>query len=129
MPLGPGGEVTDEPLALLRPYPVLVGLFATATFAMHGAVYLQLRTDGGLRLVKIFLAIRRETQARRLAERTTLTPIDRAAAATWPALQAAYDQMLARTAPWIVSDNNDEHDRRDPLAGLRAIVTNLGGGS
>ena len=87
----------------------------------------RLLVDSGLRLVKIFLAISRDTQARRLAERTNLTPIDRAAAATWPAMQAAYDEMLRRTAPWIVVDNNDENDRRDPLAGLRAIVTNLGG--
>ena len=49
VPLGPGGEVADEPLALLRPYPVLVGVFAVVTFAMHGAIYLQLRTDGELR--------------------------------------------------------------------------------
>ncbi len=49
LPLGPGGEVGTEPLALLRPYPALVGLFALATFAMHGAIYLQLRTTGDLR--------------------------------------------------------------------------------
>jgi cytochrome d ubiquinol oxidase subunit II len=49
VPLGPGGVVANEPLALLRPYPVLVGLFAVATCAMHGAVYLQLRTEGELR--------------------------------------------------------------------------------
>ncbi len=49
VPLGPGAEVADESLTLLRPYPVLVGLFAVVTFAMHGAIYLQLRTDGELR--------------------------------------------------------------------------------
>jgi cytochrome d ubiquinol oxidase subunit II len=49
VPLGPGGTVADQPLALLRPYPVLVGLFAVITFAMQGAIYLQLRTDGMLR--------------------------------------------------------------------------------
>ena len=49
VPLGPGGTVAQEPLTLLRPYPVLVGLFAVVTFAMHGAVYLQLRTEGELR--------------------------------------------------------------------------------
>jgi cytochrome d ubiquinol oxidase subunit II len=48
VPLGPGGAIVDEPLQLLRPYPVLVGLFATSTFVMHGAIYLQLRTDGEL---------------------------------------------------------------------------------
>jgi cytochrome d ubiquinol oxidase subunit II len=49
VPLGPGGMVTHESLALVRPYPVLVGLFAVMTFAMHGAIYLQLRTEGELR--------------------------------------------------------------------------------
>jgi len=49
VPVGPGGTVADVPLALLRPYPVLVGLFAISTVAMHGAIYLQLRTDGELR--------------------------------------------------------------------------------
>jgi cytochrome d ubiquinol oxidase subunit II len=33
---------------LLRPYPALVGLFAVATFAMHGSIYLYLKTEGEL---------------------------------------------------------------------------------
>jgi cytochrome d ubiquinol oxidase subunit II len=49
VPLGSGGEVGSEPFTLLRPYPGLIGLFAVVTFAMHGATYLQLRTDGELR--------------------------------------------------------------------------------
>lgn len=49
MPLGPNGQIDDDPLAVLRPYPVLVGLFALSTVAMHGAIYLQLRTEGPLR--------------------------------------------------------------------------------
>jgi cytochrome d ubiquinol oxidase subunit II len=49
LPLGPGGAVGAEPLELVRPYSALVGLFAVATFAMHGAIYLQLRTGGELR--------------------------------------------------------------------------------
>jgi cytochrome d ubiquinol oxidase subunit II len=49
VPLGPGGSIAEESFVLLRPYPVLVGLFAVATCAMHGAVYLQLRTEGELR--------------------------------------------------------------------------------
>lgn len=34
--------------SLLRPYPVLVGLFAVALFSMHGAIYLYLKTEGEL---------------------------------------------------------------------------------
>jgi cytochrome d ubiquinol oxidase subunit II len=49
VPLGPGGSIVVGELELLRPYPLLVGVFAVATFAMHGAVYLQLRTEGELR--------------------------------------------------------------------------------
>jgi cytochrome bd ubiquinol oxidase subunit I len=33
---------------LLRPYPLLVGAFSVATCAMHGAIYLVLKTEGGL---------------------------------------------------------------------------------
>jgi cytochrome d ubiquinol oxidase subunit II len=49
VPLGPGGSIVEGQLDLLRPYPVLVGMFAVVTFAMHGAIYLQLRTEGELR--------------------------------------------------------------------------------
>lgn len=49
LPIGPGGEIEDGALDLLRPYPVLVGLFAVSAVAMHGAIYLQLRTEGELR--------------------------------------------------------------------------------
>ena len=50
LPLGPDGDfVRSVPLThMLRPYPVLVGLFAVATFAMHGAIYLYLKTEGEL---------------------------------------------------------------------------------
>jgi len=33
---------------LLTPFPVLVGLFAVSMFAMHGAIYLYLKTEGDL---------------------------------------------------------------------------------
>jgi cytochrome d ubiquinol oxidase subunit II len=50
LPLGPGFEFAG-PVGLadlLHPYPVLVGLFAVATFAMHGSIYLYLKTEGDL---------------------------------------------------------------------------------
>jgi cytochrome d ubiquinol oxidase subunit II len=50
LPLGANGDfVGSVPLTeMLRPYPVLVGLFAVATFAMHGSIYLYLKTEGEL---------------------------------------------------------------------------------
>jgi cytochrome d ubiquinol oxidase subunit II len=50
LPLGEDGDfIRRVPLLeLLKPYPVLVGLFAVATFAMHGSIYLYLKTEGEL---------------------------------------------------------------------------------
>jgi cytochrome d ubiquinol oxidase subunit II len=50
LPLGAGFEFAGPVTMadLLRPYPVLVGLFAVATFAMHGSIYLYLKTEGDL---------------------------------------------------------------------------------
>ena len=50
VPLGAEGEFEGSIGHLLSPYALLVGLFAVATFAMHGATYLRLRTEGDLRL-------------------------------------------------------------------------------
>jgi cytochrome d ubiquinol oxidase subunit II len=50
LPLGPDGNFTRgvSVAELLSPYAVLTGLFAVATFAMHGAIYLSLKTEGAL---------------------------------------------------------------------------------
>jgi cytochrome d ubiquinol oxidase subunit II len=50
LPLGPDGDFVRAPTLaeLLGPYPVGVGLFAVATFAMHGSIYLYLKTEGAL---------------------------------------------------------------------------------
>jgi cytochrome d ubiquinol oxidase subunit II len=50
LPLGPDGHFTHSLslVDLFTPYPVLVGLFAVATFAMHGSIYLYLKTEGAL---------------------------------------------------------------------------------
>lgn len=48
MPIGPDKEFKGTTLDLLRPYPILVGVFAVATFAMHGSLYLNLKTEGDL---------------------------------------------------------------------------------
>jgi len=46
MPLDEGGNVTGTLLNQLGPYPVLVGLMTVALFAMHGGLYLYLKTEG-----------------------------------------------------------------------------------
>jgi cytochrome bd ubiquinol oxidase subunit II len=50
LPLDADGDFSHSLslLELLTPYSVLVGLFAVATFAMHGAIYLYLKTEGEL---------------------------------------------------------------------------------
>lgn len=48
IPIGADKEFAGTTLGLLRPYPILVGLLAVALFAMHGSIYLYLKTEGGL---------------------------------------------------------------------------------
>jgi len=48
MPIGADREFAGTIFDLLRPYPLLVGVFAVATFAMHGSIYLYLKTEGDL---------------------------------------------------------------------------------
>lgn len=49
IPLDEAGEYTGGFLDLLGPYPVLVGLLTVALFAMHGAIFLFLKTEGRVR--------------------------------------------------------------------------------
>lgn len=48
VPLGPDHQFVGGTLDLLTPYPILVGVMVVATFAMHGAIYLYLKTEGEL---------------------------------------------------------------------------------
>lgn len=48
IPIGPDMEYAGTFFDLLRPYPIVVGLLAVAMFAMHGSIYLYLKTDGEL---------------------------------------------------------------------------------
>jgi cytochrome d ubiquinol oxidase subunit II len=48
IPIGSDGDYTGGVLDLLRPYALLVGVLAVATFAMHGSIYLHLKTEGEL---------------------------------------------------------------------------------
>ncbi|MFI5143040.1 MAG: cytochrome d ubiquinol oxidase subunit II [Thermoanaerobaculales bacterium] len=48
IPLDTNGEFAGGLRDLLRPYALVVGVFAIALFAMHGAIYLHLKTEGEL---------------------------------------------------------------------------------
>jgi len=48
VPIGADGEMRGPLLALFRPYALLVGCLAVSTAAMHGAIYLHLKTEGPL---------------------------------------------------------------------------------
>ncbi len=48
IPIGPDMEFAGSFLSLLSPYPIAVGLFNLAIFAMHGSIYLYLKTEGDL---------------------------------------------------------------------------------
>jgi cytochrome d ubiquinol oxidase subunit II len=46
LPMDKDFEFAGDILGLLRPFPVLTGLLVAALFAMHGALYLHLKTEG-----------------------------------------------------------------------------------
>ncbi len=48
LPIGADMEYRGSFLGLFKPYPLLVGIFTVAVFAMHGAIYLYLKTEGEL---------------------------------------------------------------------------------
>jgi cytochrome d ubiquinol oxidase subunit II len=48
LPLTSDGEYMGGLLELLRPYPLVVGLTTVALFAMHGAIYVVMKTEGDL---------------------------------------------------------------------------------
>jgi cytochrome d ubiquinol oxidase subunit II len=48
IPLGADGEFQGTFLGLLNPYSLLVGITTVALFAMHGCIYLVLKTEGEL---------------------------------------------------------------------------------
>jgi cytochrome d ubiquinol oxidase subunit II len=48
MPVGPDREFAGTFVDLVGPYQILTGLLAVSLFAMHGAIYLYLKTEGEL---------------------------------------------------------------------------------
>jgi len=83
----------------------------------------QMLVQGGLRLVKYYLDISRDEQARRLDDRRVdplkqwkVSPVDDEALMLWDAYSQARNTMLARThtqaAPWIVVRADDKRTAR-----------------
>jgi cytochrome d ubiquinol oxidase subunit II len=65
IPLTPEGEYLGGLSGMLRPFPLFVGLTTVALFAMHGAIYVVMKTEGELqeqvrgwipRLIGVFVA-------------------------------------------------------------------------
>lgn len=48
IPIGPDMEFQGRFVDLLKPYPLLVGVFNLSVFAMHGSIYLYMKTEGEL---------------------------------------------------------------------------------
>ena len=48
VPIDNQGEFAGTFLGLLRPYPLLIGVTTVALFAMHGAIYALMKTEGAL---------------------------------------------------------------------------------
>jgi cytochrome bd ubiquinol oxidase subunit II len=48
LPVGPDFELQRESWKFFHPYPILTGVLAVATCAMHGSIFLYLKTEGDL---------------------------------------------------------------------------------
>lgn len=107
----------------------------TETFLEDVPLFERMLTDDGVVLIKLWLDISRDEQARRLAERVEdplkrfkVSPLDAEAQKRWEAYSAARDRMLAAThtpaAPWTCVITDDKKTAR--LNVIRIILTALG---
>ena len=83
------------------------------TFLRDAPIFEAMLAENGIRIVKLWLDISKDEQAKRLKARTTdplktlkISPLDAVAQAKWDEYSAARDQMLRRThthdAPWTI---------------------------
>lgn len=104
------------------------------TFLRDTPTFEKMLLESGLRLVKIWLDVSKDEQAKRLKERQTdplkalkASPLDAEAQDRWDAYSEARDEMLRRTstehAPWICV--RSDHKRRARLAILSHLVNEL----
>lgn len=93
------------------------------TFLADAPTFERMLTDGGVQVVKLWLDISREEQARRLEKRRSdplkalkVSPLDAVAQEKWDAYSAARDEMLARThsehAPWTLVKTDQKKTAR-----------------
>ncbi|WP_372783722.1 polyphosphate kinase 2 [Phenylobacterium sp.] len=103
-------------------------------FLRDAPVFEAMVVKSGVRIVKLWLDISREEQARRLKARTAdplkalkVSPLDAVAQAKWDAYTEARDQMLRRThtadAPWIVV--RTDHKKKARLNTIRYLLRAL----
>jgi len=107
VPLDAQGNITVSLIDLLRPYPLLIGVTTVAMFAMHGALYLALKTEGELqarveswlpRLMLAFFALTTFVVIATVALRRQVT--DRYLTQYWPVIfpAAALGALLLSAA-------------------------------
>ena len=105
-----------------------------AEFLRDAPDFERMLVESGIKLVKLWLDISRQEQAKRLKERRTdplkalkVSDIDAVAEARWADYSEARNQMLMRThtplAPWHVV--RADHKRRAHLAVIRHILHRL----
>jgi polyphosphate kinase 2 len=93
------------------------------TFLRDVPTFEAMLAESGIRLVKLWLDVSREEQARRLEERRTdplkvlkASPLDAVAQEKWDAYSAARDEMLSRTStalsPWTCVRSDKKHKAR-----------------
>ncbi len=92
-------------------------------FLRHVTPFEQMLTGGGVQIVKLWLDISRDEQAKRLKERVTdplkalkVSPLDGVALEKWDDYTRARDDMLARThcseAPWWIVRTDKKSEAR-----------------
>nr|MEA2798462.1 polyphosphate kinase [Phenylobacterium sp.] len=101
------------------------------TFLRDAPIFEAMLAENGIRIVKIWLDISKDEQAKRLKARTTdplktlkVSPLDAVAQAKWDEYSAARDQMLRRThtdeAPWTIVHTDSKKAAR--LAIMRHLL-------
>ena len=101
-------------------------------FVRQAPQFEQMLVRSGIHLIKFYLSISREEQARRFAERAAnplkqwkLSPVDKEAQARWDAYTQAKEEIFRRTdtaeAPWVVVKSEDKMRAR--LEAMRYVLS------